>query len=86
MGPIPMEWLEQAGCLPGRALHVGISIWHWHFIKKERTITLSIRKLVEIGVKRGSAYRALSALEEAGLISVERHVGRSPRVTLNVAQ
>ena len=85
-GPIPMAWLNQAGSLPGKALHVGISIWHWHFIKKGASpIALSVRKLEEIGVKRSSAYRALAALEEAGLISVIRHVGRNPRVTLKEA-
>ncbi len=82
-GPIPMEWLEKAGQQPGKALHVAVGIWFWAGIKKSRVIKLSIRKLAKLGVERHSAYRGLQALEMAGLVSVDRHNGRSPVVTLN---
>jgi hypothetical protein len=26
--PIPLEWLVQAACLPGRAVHVGVALWY----------------------------------------------------------
>jgi len=36
----------------------------------------------EFYIGRDSKYRGLKAMEEAGLVAVERHRGRSPRVTL----
>ncbi|MCU0971805.1 MAG: hypothetical protein MUF57_08490 [Gammaproteobacteria bacterium] len=38
--------------------------------------------LRELGIARTTAYRALTALEDAALVAVERHPGRLPHVTL----
>jgi hypothetical protein len=53
-------------------------VW-WH---RSRTVVLANKKLTEWGVSRYQKYRALENLERAGLMSVERRVAKSPRVTL----
>ena len=81
-GPIPWKWLTEAGKLTGHALHVGIALWHLRFLTRSRTVALSGKLLEELGVSRFAGYRALTALEEAGLVSVQRHRGRNPVVTI----
>lgn len=81
-GPVPMTWLNTAARQPGKALHVGIALWHLAGLQRSRTVTLSATVLRELGVARTSGYRALAALEAAGLVAVERHPGRCPVVAL----
>jgi hypothetical protein len=81
-GPIPWNWLTIAAQLPGKALHLGIAIWFLSAVKRSRVIKLSPSILATLGVSRYAAYRALLTLEKAGLILVERHLGRKSVVTL----
>jgi hypothetical protein len=81
-GPIPWEWLTQAAKLPGHTLHLATALWFLAGIEKKRTVKITHAILNELGVKRATGYRALEALEKAALVSVERKVGRSPRVTI----
>ncbi len=82
-GPIPWAWLIAAGNLPGKALHIASVIWFLAGMKNKPTISLSGALLKDLGVKRNAAYRGLNALEGAGLVSVIRHAGRRPLVTVN---
>jgi hypothetical protein len=77
-----MDWLIVAARLPGRALHVGISIWFWAGIKKSNKVIPARPLLQALGVSRHAAYRALEYLERAQLIHVKRSRGRNPTVTL----
>jgi hypothetical protein len=81
-GPIPINWLQKAGQQSGKALHVAIALWFWAGIKKSSEIKFSVARQLNYGVKRNAVYRGLNALEKAGLISIERHIGRSPIVTI----
>jgi hypothetical protein len=81
-GPVPWTWLSRAGQLPGKALHVGIALWHLAGLNRSGRLALSGSLLRQMGVKRVASYRALTALEQAGLVSVERCVGRQPIVTI----
>jgi len=82
-GPIPLDWLTQAGRQSGKALHVGIALWFLSGLNRsKKRIALSQSTLRIFGVSRHSGYRGLSNLEKAGLISVVRHSGRNPIVTL----
>ncbi len=81
-GPIPMRRVQKAGQQSGKALHVAIELRFWSGIKKTNVIKLSITNLERLGVKRNSAIRGLAALENSGLVSVERHAGRKPIVTI----
>jgi hypothetical protein len=82
-GPIPLAWLNAAGRLPGKALHVGLYCWYLAHLSRSMTFRLSTSKLNEIGVGRQAAYRALADLEHRKLLLVERHRGRCPVVTLS---
>jgi hypothetical protein len=81
-GPIPLNWLMEAARQPGKALHVGVALWYMSGLKRSRKIALSVSSLADFGVNRISGYRGLAALEAAGLVSVIRHPGRKPIVTL----
>ena len=59
------------------------AIWFWSGIKRSREVALSMTWLrANFGVDRFSGYRGLAALERVGLVSVVRHPGRKPLVTL----
>lgn len=82
-GPILWRWWAQAARLRGKTLHVASTIWLLAGLNRTtRNIRLSGKILRELGVKRSSAYRAIAALERAGLITVDRRPGRSPIVSL----
>jgi hypothetical protein len=81
-GPIPLSWLAYAARLPGKALHVGVVLWFYAGLKHSRTVALPNTTLRSFGVNRNAKYRALTALQNAGLIEVEGQPGCNPRVTL----
>ena len=83
-GPIDWDWICRAAPAGGhgRALDVALALLLEHGIKGENTIALSYKRLSELGVDRHAARRGLAALEKAGLVTVERHPGRYPRVTI----
>ncbi len=81
-GPVPWTWLAHAARLPGKAVHVGLVLWLLAGLTGKAEITLGSAYLHESGVNRYAAYRALQALEVAGLVRVVRGRGRSPLVTI----
>ena len=81
-GPIPWSWIAKAANCPGQALQVMMVLWFKAGLQKKRTVKLSYKELAKLGCKRESARRGLKALEDVGLVSVERHPGRSPVVTI----
>lgn len=82
LGPIPLAWLRTAANLPGKTFVVAVLMWFEAGVSKSDTVTLGHRRLGDFGVHRAASYSALEALENAGLVCVKRHPGRSPRVTL----
>ena len=80
--PVPFRWLGRAMNLPGKALHVAIVIWHLAEMNYSRTISLSSSVLRKNGVSRHAYYLGLAALEKAGLVTADRHIGRNPMVTI----
>src|ERR1051326_5053681 len=81
-GPICWQWLSRAARLEGKALHVAMVTLFLAGIRKSRTVALSSEELLGFGVKRTTGYRSLTILENAGLVTVDRKHGRSPRVTI----
>jgi DNA-binding MarR family transcriptional regulator len=81
-GPVPWPWLEEASHLPGKALQVGLCLWRLAGSTNSMTIKLSNTEVAALGVKRDAKSRALKHLETAGLVKVERHRGKFPRVTI----
>jgi hypothetical protein len=81
-GPVPLPWLRQAAMLRGKALAVGIALWFKAGVTKRREVKATGTLWGKLGIHRKSAYRGLSALETSGLITVVRHAGRAPVVTI----
>src|SRR5688500_11375531 len=81
-GPVPLSWLESAAHLPGKSLHLGNALWFLAGLKKTRSVILSRSVLQLFGIDRSAKSRALSQLEKAGLVSIERHPGCNPLVTI----
>jgi len=82
-GPIPFDWLSAAARLPGKSLHVGIALWFMSGLQKSRVVPLPNLTSLWFGLDRNAKYRALAWLERAGLVKVERKIGRTPIVTIN---
>jgi hypothetical protein len=81
-GPIPMDWIIIASNLTGKALHVGIALWHLGGMKNTGEVKLSGKLRRKMGIQRTTGYNALDELENAQLVSVKRHRGRNPIVTI----
>ena len=81
-GPIPLPWLEIAARLPGKSIHAGIALWYVAGLTRSRSVPLSNIAGLRFGIDRNAKYRALQWLESAGLVAVERKLGRAPLVTI----
>lgn len=81
-GPVPWDWIIRASELPGQALIVGLCLWRLSGAVRNQTVTLGNAELEPFGTDRAAKSRALTVLEDAGLITVERNRGRLPIVTL----
>ena len=81
-GPIPWNWICAASRQPGRALPVGIALWHWAGLAGRRTVKLSYKEMTDMGVNRHAVRRGLRCLEAAGLVSVKCRPGCAPEVTI----
>jgi len=83
-GPVPLWWLGRAAVLPGKALAVGIALWYRKGVTDRDIVRPSWKLWEKFGIGRHAAYRALRNLEAAGLVAVERQVGKNPTVTITV--
>lgn len=81
-GPIPLEWITRANALPGKAGAVGLALWFLVGVKSSRTIKLTGEVERIAACDRKAVYPALTALETAGLIAVERRPGARAVVTI----
>ena len=81
-GPVPLPWLETAAKLPGKSLHAGIALWYAAGLLRSASVPLSNIAGLRFGLDRNAKYRALGWLQGAGLIAVERKLGRAPVVTI----
>ena len=81
-GPVPLPWLEAAARLPGKSLHTGVALWYSAGLTRSQSVPLSNVAGDRFGLDRNAKYRALAWLEGAGLVRVERKLGRSPVVTI----
>jgi len=79
---IPLSWIHRASRLPGKALQVGITLWHLAGVTKSRTVILTRSRLRQFGLHPETGRRGLRALEKANLVHVERSGRKCPRVTL----
>lgn len=83
-GPIPMNWLQRAAKLSGKALHLGVALWFRAGLVGSLTVKLANADLAAMGVARDAKYEGLQRLKAAGLITIEQQPGRAPTVTLQL--
>jgi hypothetical protein len=81
-GPIPLDWLARAAKINGKALHVGILLWYRKAVTRSYDVTVSGIRLEQFKVSRQAYAKAINQLEGAGLIRVERRVGKKAMVTI----
>ncbi len=81
-GPIPLLWLQHAAAIPGKTLHVALGLWFVGGLCRSKTFSFKRGVATGLSVSPDAMYDALTKLEGAGLISVVRHRGRSPVVTI----
>jgi DNA-binding HxlR family transcriptional regulator len=82
---VPLWWAEAAAKatrMPG--MLVLVELLHRSWKAKSLTFPLPNGRLAKHGVSREIKRKKLRDLEAAGLITVERHHGKTPRVTLVV--
>jgi hypothetical protein len=81
-GPVPLSWLQAAGRLPGKTLHVALQLRFWAGVRKQSTVRLNLSRLADWGVHRTAAARGLAHLERAGLARVRKSPGGVATVTI----
>jgi hypothetical protein len=81
-GPLPLSWIMRAAALPGKAFHVSMGLWYVSGLCRSTTFPFKRSVADDFGVSVDAVYDALKNLERAGLISVVRHKGRCPIVTI----
>lgn len=79
----PWSWVERLVEARYVATYrVALHVLHQHWRSGGKPFALSNRTVKTEGVGRIAKWRALGELEQLGLITIERHKGRSPRITV----
>lgn len=81
-GPLPLDWVQRAAALPGKALHVGLCLWYLAGLTQSKRVRLTSKTTQAMGVSRDAKGEALKRLAQAGLIRVEQCPGCAPEVDL----
>ena len=77
-----LDWLSKAAQLPGKSLHLAVVLCFLACVRDTYQVVLNNSTSQQFGVDRNAKYRAMRWLENAGLIRVDRKLGRSPLVTI----
>mgnify|MGYP001445327161 CR=1 FL=1 len=86
-GDVPHSVIRLVSALPGRSLATYLAIWDRSKLEMRngKVVPVTLPNAFALdpwGVDRHAKGRALRTLERAGLIAVERSLGRAPRITL----
>ncbi len=82
LGPVCFTWLARANALPGKAGAVGLALWFLQGVTRSSRFRLT-REVEQLAAcNRQATYHALTALEQAGLITAVRCTGARPIVTI----
>ena len=79
---IPLDWVQRAHSCGDRGIALACLIWFAHRVRKESPIRLTPSLLALLGIDTKTARRLLQRMADDGLIDVEFHRGRSPRVVI----
>jgi hypothetical protein len=81
-GPIPLPWLQTALSVGGKSGSLAWALWWLAGLEKSSLVALTDQVVLEFGFSRKTADRLLKRFESLGLVQVDRHRGRCPRVHL----
>ena len=76
------EWVVQACQLTPMMGNFAWMLWMFRYMDKGQGIVISAKKLTLLNITKRTSDNLLALLKDAGLITVERHKGRAPRVRL----
>jgi hypothetical protein len=79
---LPWAWLDRLGPMNVVAWRIATHLLYEHWRTGGKPIALSNVASAAAGVAPGTKWRGLKALEQAGLIRIERRPRKSPIVTL----
>lgn len=82
MGPLPLDWLQTASKCGGRGTEIALLLWYAAGWQKKNPVKFSLAVRKEFEIHDRTAKRVLVRMQEAGLVEVAFHRGRSPVVTL----
>jgi hypothetical protein len=78
---MPGDWIAEAAKLPGRALHVAVTIMYVYGMKRGHEVVLTRYHFNRFHIARGPTKRGLDALQKAGLIKYTK-VGHKTKITV----
>jgi len=80
----PLNWLAAAARAAGTdfGLHVAVLLQFRHGLTKANPVFIPSRLLSEFGINRHAFYRAVRALESAGLVVAIRRKGKKPLIMI----
>ena len=79
---IPFDWIQRAAALPGKTVQVALALCFLKGVKQSLTFKVTNEALSLSNCSRQAYYQALTNLESAGLVVVERPKGQRATVTL----
>jgi len=65
---VPLGWIAEAAKLPGRALHVGLTVMYAQSMNQGQEVILTRQNFKVMNIPRGADRRGMDALQQAGLI------------------
>jgi hypothetical protein len=77
-----MSWIGVTFKMAPFVTRVALAVWYQAKRSRSAGAVVSPTLLEQFGVSRKAGYLALEKLEAAGLVEVDRHRGRAPRVTV----
>jgi hypothetical protein len=82
-GPLPAAWIQSACRVSGKAANVAFAIWHVRGLRKsKKQLPITPGQLAKFNVTQRRTVAVLRSFERLGLIKLDCHRGRSPRVTI----
>lgn len=81
-GPIPLDWLQKAADLPGKALNVALALLWLDGMQKGKAVKLTKKARIYFNFSTQAARDAISRLEKVGLIQVFRRQGEASQIVI----
>jgi DNA-binding transcriptional ArsR family regulator len=81
-GPVSISWMIKAAKISSSAGLLGCLLWYYYGLSGTPIIRVTSKKLKEIKLPKRTADWALTRLEEAGLVKINRRHGRAPLVRI----